>query len=247
MGKLADLIQRATRPHIAPLGFGTARSKPSPTMIIVAVIGARWKDNVSEATSSGAAAVLLTGGPSENDMKAAAEAAGDSACGVVANGTTGLSEAGVDFVILGNDAPASALQDEDMTFLLQVDEDLSDIQLRTIEPLPIDALYLEAPGDALTIGRQMDLQRITGLARKPMLTAPVSDVSQDDLLSLRDSGVLLLAVDMNASEATKTLSHLQKLVGGLPPRRARRRGEKAEVALPTPSHGHEEHDEDDEE
>ncbi len=245
MGKLADLIQRATRPAIAPLGFGTARSKPSPTMIVVAVIGAKWKDAVGKATSSGASAVLLTGGPGESEMKAAAEAAGDKACGVVANDTTGLSEAGVDFVVLGSDAPASALQDEDMTFLLQVDPDLSDIQLRTIEPLPVDALYLDGPGAALTIGRQMELQRITGLARTPMLTAPVSDVIRDDLLSLRDSGVLLLAVDMSVSDATKTLGHLQELVAGLPPRRTLRRGEKAEVALPTPSHGHEEHDEED--
>ncbi len=245
MDKLADLIQRATRPAVAPLGFGTARSKPSPTMIVVAVIDAKWKDAVGEATSSGAAAVLLTGGPNENDIKAAAAAAGDSACGVVANGTTGLGEAGVDFVVLGSDAPASALQDENLTYLLQVDEELSDIQLRTIEPLPVEALYLDGAGAELTIGRQMELQRITGLARTPMLTAPVSDVTHDDLLSLRDSGVLLLAVDMSASDATRTLAHLQELVNGLPPRRTRRRGEKAEVALPTPSHGHEEHDEED--
>ncbi len=247
MGKLADLIQRATRPAIAPLGFGTARSKPSPTMIVVAVIGAKWKDAVGDATSSGAAAVLLTGGPNENDMKAAAEAAGDSPCGVVANGTTGLGEAGIDFVVLDSNAPASALQDEDLTFLLQVDEELSDIQLRTIEPLPVEALYLDTSGTALTIGRQMDLQRITGLARKPMLTAPAPDVVHDDVLSLRDSGVLLLAVDMSASDAAKPLAHLPELVRGLPPRRTRRRGEKAEVALPTPSRGHEEHVEEEDE
>ncbi len=247
MGKLADLIQRATRPAAAPLGFGTPRAKPAPTMIVVAVIGANWKGAVGEATSSGASAVLLTGGPSENEMKAAAEAAGDSPCGVVASDTAGLGEAGVDFVVLGSDAPASALQDEDLTFLLQVDEDLSDIQLRTIEPLPIDALYLDGPGTALTIGRQMALQRITGLARTPMLTSPAPNVSRDDVLSLRDSGVMLLAVDMNASDATKTLAHLRELVDGLPPRRTRRRGERAEVTLPTPSHGHEEHDEEDDE
>ncbi len=247
MTKLADLIRSATRPAIAPLGFGTPRAKPSPTMIIVAMIGGNWKRGIGEATSSGASAVLLTGGPNETDIKAAAEAAGDSPCGVVANGSANLSAAGIDFVVLGSDAPASALQDEDLTFLLQVDEDLSDIQLRTIDPLPIDALYLDGSATALTIGRQMDLQRITGLTRKPMLTAPVPDVSQDDLLSLRDSGVLMLAVDMNASDAAKTLAHLRELVDGLPPRRTRRRGEKAEVALPTPSHGHEEFDEDDEE
>jgi hypothetical protein len=52
---------------------------------------------------------------------------------------------------------------------------------------------------------------------------------------------------MSASGAAKTLANLKKLIDDLPPRRDSRKGEKQSVSLPTPSQGHEEHDEDDEE
>lgn len=249
MGKLADLIQQATRPKAAKLGFATERSKPAPTMITVAVISKGGKDTVSEAISSGAAAVLLTSQPSADDIKAAVETAGDVPVGVAANASQldGLSDTGLDFIVLDNDAPASALQNEGLTFLLKTDEELSDVHLRTIDTLPIAALYLDAPGAQLTIGRQMELQRITGLARKPMLISPAPDSDREGLLSLRDSGAMLLAVDMSASDGSKTLAALRDLIDGLPSRRDRQRGDKAEVTLPTASHRHEEPDEDDEE
>ncbi len=249
MSKLTDLIQQATRPRATPLGFATARSEPAPTMLTVAVVSQGWKDAVSDAISAGAAAILLTDGPSNADIKAAVEAAGDAPVGLVADSSKldGLSDTGLDFIVLDNDAPASALQNEDLTFLLNAHEGLSDVQLRTIEPLPVEALYVDAPSAELTIGRQMELQRITGLARKPMLMSPAPDSDRDTLLSLRDSGAVLLAVDMSAADGSKTLAALRKIIDALPSRRDRQRGDKAEVTLPTASHGHEETDEDDEE
>lgn len=253
MEKLADLIQRASRPKAAPLGFASARTKAAPSMIIVAQINAGWKAAASDAIAAGASVILLSGSPQEADVKSAAAAAADNPCGLIANDTAkldALSKNGIDFVVLDSEAPASALQTEDLTFLLNVNEDISDIQLRTIDSLPVEALVLDTPPATFTIGRQMELQRMTGLARRPMLMSPAADVSRDDLLSLRDSGVMLLAVDMSASGAAGTVAQLAKLVEALPPRRSRPRGEKGEVSLPTPSssHGeHEEHDHDDEE
>ncbi len=250
MAKLADLIQRATRPKSAPLGFASARSKAAPSMIIVARIGEGWKAAAGDAIAAGASVILLSGSPDDADIKAAAEVAAGNPCGLIANDAAkldALSEHGIDFVVLDSAAPASALQTEDLTFLLKVDEDISDIQLRTVEPLPVDALVLDTPPGAFTIGRQMELQRITGLGRKPLLMSPGANASREDLLSLRDSGVMLLAVDMSASGAAKTLAQLKELVEALPPRRSGPRGEKGEVTLPTPSQSHEEHDHDDEE
>ncbi len=250
MAKLADLIQRASRPKSAPLGFASARTKPTPSMIVVAQVSADWKAAASKAIAAGAEVVLLSGSPTEADIKATAEVAADNPCGLIASpGATldTLSDNGIDFVVLDSDAPASALQTEDLTFLLKVGEEISDIQLRTVEPLPVDALVLDTPPGTFTIGRQMELQRITGLARKPMLMSPAPGASQDDLLSLRDSGVMLLSVDMSASGAAETLGQLAKLVADLPQRRSRQRGEKGEVTLPTPSQPQEEHEHDDEE
>ena len=252
MAKLADLIQRASFSKSAPLGFAATRTKATPSMIIVAQISKGWKAAADDAVAAGASVLLLSGDPKESDLKAATNAAAGNPCGLIPADATkldALSDNGIDFVVLDGNAPASALQTEDLTFLLKVSEDISDIQLRTVEPLPVDALVLDTPPGVFTIGRQMELQRITGLARKPMLMSPAADVSREDLLSLRDSGVLFLAVDMGASGAAKTVAQLAKLVEALPSRRARPRGEKGEVSLPTPtpSQSHEEHDDDDEE
>lgn len=250
MAKLPDLIQRATRPTTAPLGFASARTKAASSMIIVAQISAGWKAAAGDAIAAGAGVVLLSGSPKEADIKAAAAGAADNPCGLIADDTATLDtlgKNGIDFVVLDSETPASALQIEGLTFLLQVSEHLSDVQLRTIDSMPVEALVLESPPGTLTIGRQMELQRIAGLARRPMLMSPAAGISRDDLLSLRDSGVILLAVDMASSGAAKTLAQLVELVEALPPRRSRPRGEKGEVSLPTPSRSHEEHDEEDEE
>jgi hypothetical protein len=250
MAKLVDLIQRASQPKSKPLGFASARSKPTPTMIVVAQVTDSWKAAAKDAVAAGTNVILLSGNPKDADIKAAGEAAGDSACGLIVDGTAKLdtlSKNGIDFVVLDSAAPASALQTEDLTFLLKVEEDISDIQLRTVEPLPVDALVLDTPPGVFTIRRQMELQRITGLARKPMLMSPAADINREELLSLRDSGVLLLAVDMSGSGAKEAISQLVELVEALPAHRSRNRGEKGEVTLPTPSQPAEEHDHDDEE
>jgi hypothetical protein len=248
MGKLADLIQRASKPASAPLGIGSARAKADPTMVTVAVAGKDWAKATAAAFDSGAAAVLLTGNPKDADIKAAAEAAGNKPCGVVVTdggSVASLAVVGIAFAVLDNSAPAAALQTEGLDFVLKVSEDISDIQLRTVEPLPVEALYLERPAATLTIGRQMELQRITGLARKPMLTAPATDVSRDDLLSLRDSGAILLAVDVSASGGPESIKKLQEQVEALPPRK-QRGGERPSISLPARSQSTDSDEEDDE-
>ena len=156
-----------------------------------------------------------------------------------------LHSAGLDFMVLSPDAPARLLQNEDSTFLLRVGDDLTDIQLRTVDALPVDALFLDGGSAPLTISRQMEIQRVSGLARMTIMLPVASDSTQDDLLSLRESGVALLAVDMANQDATEALRHLRGLIDGLPKRSRQRGRERPGVTLPTVSgHDHEEDDED---
>jgi hypothetical protein len=92
----------------------------------------------------------------------------------------------------------------------------------------------------------MEIQRITALARKPLLMAPADNVTKDDLLALRDSGAALLAVDVAGSDGAEELERLNDLISSLPPRNQRRTGEKAGVTLPMTSRAvtQEEDDED---
>ena len=249
MAKLADLIKRATKGEPAPLGFGSPREKPPASMVLVALAAKRWPQAAGDAVAAGADALFLTGRPNESEITEAIAAAGDRPCGLLAAGDADLSAlhgAGLDFLVLSPDAPARSLQNEDSTFLLRVRDDLTDIQLRTVDALPVDALFLDSNSAPFTISRQMEIQRVSGLARKTIMLSVASDSTQDDLLSLRESGVALIAVDMASQNATEALRHLRGLIDALPKRGRLRGQERLGVTLPTVSRSSDEEDDEDE-
>lgn len=244
MPKLADLIQRSTRSEPAPLGFASQRGKTPPSIILVATISKDWKKSVTAAIAAGADAALLSNGPSKNDIADAIAAADGHACGLLdGSDAAALREAGLDFVVLGTDAPASVLQDDELSLVVRVPADLTDIQLRTMETLAIDALYVDQATPDTILG-QMELRRVSGLARRPLLVPTPNDASQDALLSLRDAGVALIAVD--ATGGTNELARMRELVDALPRRKRRRHEGGFDVTVPGAASAHEHDDEDDE-
>lgn len=251
MSKLDELIRRATRGEPAPLGFGAGSRKTTPTMLLVALVGEHWARGVAEAVAAGADALVLAGRPSEKELAEAVSAAQGRPCGLLepeahAGQPAQLRSAGLDFLVLGPQAPASALLDEELTFLFRLREELTDAQLRTLEALPVDALYLEREAGPATIWRQMELQRISGLARKPLLLQVRPDADQPELLSLREAGAVLIALDLKERSTTDALRRLRGVIDALPRRRPRRRKE-GEVTLPGATAGKEEELEEEEE
>ncbi|OGO50796.1 MAG: hypothetical protein A2148_03715 [Chloroflexi bacterium RBG_16_68_14] len=252
MSKLADLIRRATRGEPAPLGFGAGSRKTTPTMLLVALVGEHWARGATDAAAAGADALLLTGRPGDKELAEAISAAQGRPCGLLepethAGQPAQLRSAGLDFLVLGPQAPASALLEEKLGFLFHLREELTDAQLRTLEALPVDALYLERELSPPTIWRQMELQRISGLARKPLLLQMRPDAEQQELLSLREAGVALIALDLKERSATDALRRLRGVIDALPRRRPRHRKE-GEVTLPgATARGEEELEEEEEE
>lgn len=245
MPKLADLIQRATRAEPPPIGFASQRGKPPPTIVLVATVGRDWKKRVAEAFAAGADACLFTNRPGRNDIADAIAASDGRACGLAdgAGAARELRDAGLDFVVLDTDAPASVLQDDDLSIVLRVPADLSDIQLRTMETLSVDAIYLDQAAQDTILG-QMELRRVSGLSRRGLLVPAPPEPSQDGLLSLRDAGVALLAVD--ADRDTDAIQRLRQLIDDLPRRRRRRHDARAEVSLAFPTAAAQPEGEDDE-
>ena len=253
MTKLAELIRRAMRVSSSPMGFAPSAPKAAPTMLLLAFAGERWKAAVTDAAAAGADAVALAARPSEKEIAEAIDAADGRPCGLLApeagaEQLARLRSAGVDFLVLEPEAPASALLDEDVTLLLRLRQELTDVQLRTLDALPVSALYVEREAGPITIWRQMELQRISGLARKPLALRVQADARQQDLLALREAGVALLAVDMKERDAAAVLRHLRSVIDGLPPRRPGRREDRPRVTIPGAGAGatEEEDDEDDE-
>ena len=237
MTKLGDLLRRTSRAEPARMGFGSATAKPPPTMLLVGLVSEGWARTVADAAAAGADLFLLTGRPNEKELKEAVSAAEDRPCGLLTpqpgrEEVAQLRQAGLDFVVLAPEASAATLQDQVLAVLLHVNDEITDIQLRTTDSLPVDAIYLEPDGAPLTIRRQMELQRISGLARKPLLLQVRPDTEQQDLLCLRDAGVALAALELKERAGLDALRRLRGVIDALPSRRRPGREERPEVTLP---------------
>ena len=117
MTKLGDLLRRSSRLQPARMGFGSARSTASPTILLAGLVSEGWASAVADAAAAGADLFLLSGRPNEKELKEAVSAAEDRPCGLLTPeaGTeevAQLREAGLDFVVLAPEASAAALQEQ---------------------------------------------------------------------------------------------------------------------------------------
>ncbi|HLF79256.1 MAG TPA: hypothetical protein VJB57_17380, partial [Dehalococcoidia bacterium] len=171
MSKLGDAIRRNQRVESAPMGFGAARPAQRPSML-VGFIGPLG--DVAAASSAGADFIIVEASGSAPDAPALRTAAGDLPLGVAtkvetAEAAKALQEGGVDCALVWDDTPAVALQAEELGYLLVLSASADETYLRSIDGLNLEAVILEKVPTPLTVGRQMEVSRIAGLGRKPLL------------------------------------------------------------------------------
>lgn len=215
-----------------PLGFGARGThKRSATMLLAVRLTAGEMKSVSKLTEQGAD-LLLVDDTDPSRLKRARKDAPDSALGVEVSGlgsdaAAELRKAGADFAVIATTAEASALLEEKLGFVLALDDEVSDITLRTLRELPVEALIAPALEAPLTINRQLDLIRISSLSGKPLLTQAAGDIPEGQLRALRDAGVvgIILAGD------EKHIGDLRKGIDSLPPRGERSK-ERMDAILP---------------
>jgi hypothetical protein len=237
MTKLADLIRLAMRVSSSPMGFVPSTAKPPATMLLLAFASERWKQAVADAVAAGADAVVLANKPGDKEIAEAVGAAGEHPCGLLVADTgtdqiDRLRSLGVDFFVLEPEGPASALLEEKATLLLHLRQELNDVQLRALDALPVIALYVEREPGPITIWRHMELQRISGLSRKPLALRLQPDARQQDLLALRSAGVVLVTVDMKERDATGAVRGLRGIIDALPRRKSGRPDNLPRVSMP---------------
>ncbi len=244
MSKLADAIRRSQRVESAPMGFGAARPAPKPSMLAGALVAA---NGVEAAIKAGADFVMIDAfstSLSVDDAKKARAAAGDVPLGAgtkVADSAAAkaLREAGLNFLVVDDAMPASALLDEELGYVLALPASPEDAFLRSLDALSLEALYLSQVPSPLTISSQLELGRVAGLGHKPLLCLVDSDASSDDLLCLRAAGVVAVL-------ASEGIEALKASVAALPPRKTRRE-DRAMVSLPRSAPAPEQDDDDDDE
>ncbi len=242
MSKLADAIRRSQRVEAAPMGFGAARPAPKPSMLAGALVTA---GGVEAAVKAGADFVMIDAFSTSltpDEAKKARAAAGDVPLGAgtkVADSAAAkaLREAGLDFLVVDDAMPASALLDEELGYVLALPASPEETFLRSLDALSLEALYLSQVPSPLTVAGQLELGRVAALGHKPLLCLVASSASSDDLQCLRAAGVVAVL----ASEGVDTL---KAAVAALPQRKTRRE-ERTVVSLPRGNAQAPEHDDDD--
>ncbi|MEX2227836.1 MAG: hypothetical protein WEB52_15485 [Dehalococcoidia bacterium] len=246
MSKFADRIRRVSRLEAQPMGFVTTRNTADATMVLVGL--ARDARAAAEMAQRGADAVVVGSAGSSAGADDAKQIA-DAIPGAWLDGRSdGASKAckdgGYDFVLFDPDKTAStAVLEEGIGYVISVPNDVSDNELRAIEGFSLDALYVGEIKGAMTVRKQMELRRMFGLARKPLMASIPADLTQSELQALRDTNVLVVATD-----SADGIEKLRTLVDALPPRSRRKEDPERPIAMvprSAPGAGEEDDDDDD--
>jgi hypothetical protein len=125
-------------------------------------------------------------------------------------------KAGVDFVVL----PASGEvlpPDKKIGKILQVEAAISDILLRTVSALPVDAVLLkeEENGLALTWKRLMMIHCYSSLAGKPLLIEVLPTITDNELQQIWEAGVSGVIVKTDAEQVEAVASNLRDVIDKL--------------------------------
>jgi hypothetical protein len=152
---------------------------------------------------------------------------------------------GLDYLrVEDHDTPAAALLDEEVGFVLAIEDDATDTFLRILESMPFDALFAGELSQPFTLRRQLELRRISGFAHKPLLLRVQEMLSAEDLECLRDSGVAAVLVQAEARSARR-LTALREAIAAMRPRRNRRDRDSTAVLPSVAQAGDDADDEDD--
>lgn len=241
LSKLSDKIKSVTKMSSTPIGFGSTRAADEATMVLLGF--AKDVRDAAEMAKRGADAVVVSGAKPEAGKELSSTIAGASTNGKTEGESTAYHEGGFDFVVFDpNHASATALQDEKVGYILTLPHDFEESEIRTLEAFQLDAIDIGSVEGALTVRRQIDLRRTYAMTHKPLLAHIKGDISMRELQALRDTSVVLVAVDR-----VDDVERLRKTIDSLPPRPRRRDGDDRPmpfVPRPTAGDGDEEDDHD---
>lgn len=166
--------------------------------------------------------------------------AGDTALGALlpsleAQAASALSEAECDFAIspLAGTA-AVAIDQESMGHVIGVTLDETEAVLRSIGPLGLDALFVEAESGELSLSRQLEFVRLASFTSTPLLVTVPAGLSVAELRVLRDSGVA--AVILPAGSSADQLAELVENLKAVPAPSRGRSGSSGDVAIVPAAH-----------
>jgi hypothetical protein len=240
MSRLIDKFQKAAQSSSQPMGFRTARAAaPEPGILLIVSLAA---DAIKSASDIGNASGVLIRPDSApltaTSLKKIVATLPDTPVGIYLEDAddkevAAMTESGCDFVAFPASSRISAAPaDKKPGRILQVESAMDDSLLKAVNSLPVDAVLVADTfeGGALVWHELMIFQNLANMLAKPLIINIPANITEAELKALWEAGVDGAIVEASALKPGG-LKELQKAIGKLPPRSARKRG-RIEALLP---------------
>jgi hypothetical protein len=239
--KLSQLSQGTTQ----PIGFRPRQSAPARPKIQLVASMAQEEAEGFVSYIAGVDAALLgisSLSSSSQTLKKMSQALADIPWGgwLKTSSQAGISpliKAGCDFVVFPSSMPLTVFNKEEagkIGKILEVEASLSDSLLRTLNGLPVDAVFFVAEENtelSLTWQHLMLFQRLGDWLTKPLLVPVPAKITTDELQTLWTAGVDGVVVAVTSELSPGRFQELRQIINGLAFPAPRRR-EKREPLLP---------------
>ncbi len=230
MSRLGQLLKRALQQEGSPIGFPVGRRASSWPLVLLASV-AQAKE-LEGALGLGAQAVVLVPEVAHTlreDLKGLQVPWGLVDPAPAKEDVEALKALGLDFIVFQpKEAEASVIFIEGVGLMAWPDTEVTDIELRLLAELPLEAVWSAPPPVPLTVAKQLSLRRLSTLCRLPLV---IQLPPQADLLYLRclmEAGVAGVV-----APSLEELARLRDVIPSLPVHR--RRGEHLKPLLPISS------------
>jgi len=212
MSKFVERLQQVLQPMVQSMGFISAKSEQARPRIqlVVDIANGKLKSPLKEPDKADALLVPISAVVDGKTISGVRLSKGD------AEEVEKSIKAGVDFIILPADGEVLP-SDQKIGKILQVEAAITDILLRTVSALPVDAVLIkeEENGLVLTWKRLMMIHRFSSLAGKPLLIEVLPTVTDTELQQIWEAGVSGIIVKTDAEQAETVALNLRNIIDKL--------------------------------
>jgi hypothetical protein len=222
------------------MGFRTARAAaPEPSILLIVSLAADAIKSTSDIGDASAVLIRPNSSPlTATSVKKIVATLPDIPVGFYLEDAddseiAAMIEAGGDFLVFPASSRISAAPaDKKPGRILQVESAMDDSLLRAVNSLPVDAVLVADTfeGGSLVWHELMIFQHLANTLAKPLMINIPANITEAELKALWEAGADGVVVEADKMKATG-MKELQKTIGKLPPRSARKRG-KIEALLP---------------
>lgn len=213
MSKFIDTLEKVFRPAPLSMGFQTARTEQTRPKIqlMVRIVNDDPKAVLKQLNDVDALVLPASQVGADNIIWGMWLSNGD------VKEVEGSIKSNSDFVILPANGEVLP-PDKKIGKILQVEAATTDVLLRAVNELPVDAVLLsenQQDGLSLTWKRLMLIERFTSLLNKPLLIEVLNEVTETQLFQIWEAGVSGVIVTIDAGQAEAVSRNLRQIINKL--------------------------------